>query len=161
MKQLPFWAVFFSKNEAKSGFVFYQILPRDEAFSAFFCNFPSGLARPHNKIHGEKWKKSWHSRDHGRRRPPRFELKLEYILDNTLAMPWSARRSTKRRDANTRLTILMCFFCSSRPGASRVVHFLCSRVCFWLVFWLFYKGKIDTKFLSKNHASETETRSHR
>ena len=57
MKQLPFWAVFFSKNEAKSGFVFYQILPRDEAFSAFFCNFPSGLARPHNKIHGEKWKK--------------------------------------------------------------------------------------------------------
>jgi|TARA_B100001142_G_scaffold23923_1_gene21916 hypothetical protein len=58
MKQLPFWAVFFSKNEAKSGFVFYQILPRDEAFSAFFCNFPSGLARPHNKIHGEKWKKS-------------------------------------------------------------------------------------------------------
>jgi hypothetical protein len=42
----------------------------------------------------------------------------------------------------------------------------CSFFVFTCVFLtrffdFFYKGKIDTKFLSKNHASETETRSHR
>ena len=42
----------------------------------------------------------------------------------------------------------------------------CSFFVFTCVFLtrffdFFYKGKIDTKFLSKNHASETETRGHR
>ena len=64
--------------------------------------------------------------------------------------------------------IAIVFFCSSR--CTRVVRFLsqsqmfifCVHMCvFDLVFLTFFKGKIDTKFLSKNHASETETRGHR
>ena len=58
MKQLPFWAVFFSKNEAKSGFVFYQILPRDEAFSAFFVISPLASHDPTTKYTGKNGKKA-------------------------------------------------------------------------------------------------------
>ena len=57
--------------------------------------------------------------------------------------------------------ITVVFFLFFAAGGF-VLFIFCVHVCVFDLFFLtFFKGKIDTKFLSKNHASETETRGHR
>ena len=53
------------------------------------------------------------------------------------------------------------FLLFAAGGFACCSFFVFTRVFLTRFFDFFYKGKIDTKFLSKNHASETETRSHR
>ena len=65
------------------------------------------------------------------------------------------------REYSAGYTIHVFFLLFAAGGFACCSFFVFTCVFLTRFFDFFYKGKIDTKFLSKNHASETETRGHR